>query len=444
MFQRELNPIEKSVIFLSLNSMLQFECKSFDIEKLKCAIRFSKQRFQYLRMKIIRDNEVYRFIEQTKDEQYLIDIPFEKIISIDKFSNWKERHLFFGSKNHDLTKGVIFFHLYNFQDKYEFYMSTNHAGNDARGHFEVLKDILINLDDIISNKVIKLNPKFMKNIHVNIDHSFDLDQLKLEKVFEDEYQRLDYLPREDRIEKKFENLSYFFDFFQLDEQLTQKILQNCKLKKCTVQALFSLSSTLALIDEKIGLNNLNESVDCLNSIPCDMRYYFGLEQTDLVKSAASLCWIQCFSIKKDLWSVSKEITDKIRSMRESNEGIKWWLRFLNNFPLQKYLHIASSIGKVSLGEENLMHLKIDDLRFSCSTPYDYLNKFIFKNNESQFQMMHILTFNQKLTANFCYSYPTFSSSWGKSFFKKIELIFTSFENPSVSFDDLINRLLKKN
>ncbi|RNA25404.1 alcohol acetyltransferase [Brachionus plicatilis] len=393
------------------------------MNKLKSAIRMSKQRFQYLKMKIFQENEVYRFIEQTKEEENSIEIPHTTLNSIEEFKNWKERHLFFGSKNHDLTQGVIFFHLFNFEQKFEFYMSTNHAGNDARGHFEVLKDILMNLECIISNRTTESAPKSMLNIHLDFKHSFDLKEIKLEPVFENEYQLINYMPGEVKIEDKFKNLSYYFEFFQLNEELTEKILQNCKSKNCTVQALFSLCSTLALIDEKTGLRNLNESVECLNSIPCDMRYYFNLEKSDLVKSAASLCWMQNISTHCDLWSIAKEITEKIGKMRDSNEGIKWWLKCLNNFPLHKYYHVASSIGKVSLDQENLIHIKVTDLRFSCSTPYDSLNKIIFKNTISRFQMMHVITFNKKLTGNFCYSYPTFSSSWDKEIrFNKNKII----------------------
>lgn len=444
MFRRELNPIEKSVMFLSLNSMLQFECQNFDIKNLKSAIQLTKQRFQYLRMNLIKENESYYFIEEAQEKQESIHIPYTKINSLEEFTNWKERFIHFGSKNHDLTKGVMHFCLYNFQDKFELYMSTNHAGNDARGHFEVLKDLLMNFDNIFSNTSIKKDSKSMLNIHSNFDHSFDLNQLKFEPIFENEFQQIDYMPRQNRVEEKYNNLSYFFEFFQLNEQLTNKILENCKLKKCTVQALFSLCSTLALIDEKISLKNLNEPIECLNSIPCDMRYYFGLEPSDLIKSAASLCWVQKISRDQDLWSIAQEITEKIRKMKSSDEGIKWWLKCLNNFPLHKYLHIASSIGKVSLSEENLKHIQVIDLRFSCSTPYDHLNKIIFKNNISRFQMMHIITFKNKLSANFCYSYPTFCSLWANKFFQKIELIFTSFTDYSISFDNLIDLLNKNN
>ena len=443
MFRRELNPIEKSVMFLSLNSMLQFECRNFDIQNLKAAIQLSKYRFEYLRLSIIKENEDYYFVEQSQENIDSIHIPITTINSFEEFTNWKERFILFGSKNHDLTKGVIFFDLFNFEENFEFYMSTNHAGNDARGHFEVLKDILMNLDNIFSNRIIKKDSKSMLNIHSHFNHSFDLNQLKLETVFENEYQQIDYMPRQNKIEEKYKNLSYFFDFFQLNEEITNKILENCKIKKCTIQALFSLCSTLALIDEKIGLENLNEPIECLNSIPCDMRYYFGLEPSDLIKGAASLCWMQKISREKDLWSIAEEITDKIHKMKSSHEGIKWWLKCLNNFSLHKYLHIASSIGKISLGEENLKHIQLTDLRFSCSTPYGSLNKIIFKNNISRFQMMHLITFKNKLSANFCYSYPTFCSLWAKNFFKKIELMFSSFANYSTSFDNLIH-LINKN
>ncbi|CAF0967401.1 unnamed protein product [Brachionus calyciflorus] len=444
MFERKINPIEKSVMFLSLNTMIQFKChQKLDFNNLKKAILCTKQRFQYLRLKILKDNENFKFVEQNDQELNETKIEIVQLKSIEEFqTEWKERHILFGSKNHDLTLGVLFFHLYYYDNNYELYMSSNHSGNDARGHFIILKDIITNLENILCDKIELKDRKKFLNIHENISHNFCLDDLKAGPWYENEFQRLENIPRENIIEEKFKNLSYNFEFFQFDEETSLKIIQNCKLNKCSVQAIFSLASTIALVNEKIDLKSISDKIECLNSIPCDMRYYFGLDLEDLIKGAASLCWLQQLGKNDNLWSVAEQTTKVIHDMKNSNEGIKWWLKCLNGYNLSKYSHIASSLGKISLSEENLRNIKIMDLRFSCSTPYKAINDVFFKNSESRFQMMHVFTYSNRLTFNFCCSYPTFSSEWTKRFFQNVKNIMLSFKQENLFLDDVIPLLLR--
>jgi hypothetical protein len=75
--------------------------------------------------------------------------------------------------------------------------------------------------------------------------------------------------------------SFIAHFWQMTPEETKSFVEKCKKHETSVQGVISVAKMIVLINETSGLSS--EPVDVLNSIPCDMRYYFGLDGDDLMK-----------------------------------------------------------------------------------------------------------------------------------------------------------------
>lgn len=284
----------------------------------------------------------------------------------------------------------------------------------------VLKYILGSLDSILSGSQIDTpESKPFLNVHETFEHLYDINSLKSESVIQDEFHlNLNTIKSEENVKEEFSQNTSYSCYYQFDEEQTKSLLNNCRANKTTIQGVISLAVTIALINEKIDLTTIDSGyVECLNSVPCDMRYYFGLEYDDLIKGAASLCWMQKVD-NGNLWKMASEATEKMRELKQSNDGLKWWTKINNGIKRHDYVVVSSSIGVISLNEDNLKNIKINDVRFFGSGPYSELNS----DDDPRFLVIHAFTFANRLTINSSFSFPSFDTKWGKNYFNNVVAI----------------------
>jgi hypothetical protein len=155
-----------------------------------------------------------------------------------------------------------------------------------------------------------------------------------------------------------------------------------------------------------------------------------LTNDDIVCGSAALIWSQDIAANDHLWDLASFATKRIRELRNENYGLKWWVELSNGIMPQPYSIMSSSMGIVSLNESQFKRLRIRDLRFLGSA---YEVQF-----ESVACMTHAITFRDRFTFNFSYTYPALTREWAKNFSENMTKVLKLFSssiketNPSVS------------
>lgn len=129
---RLVNNVEKSVIQYSIVNFINFECdKSLTQENLTSAIRFTKLKYPYLRMRIVKDTNTskqYMFIEQDAQEFNEIKVNLVEIQDLKEFKIWKNRLNQFGCKYLDTTKNLFEIEVHYHLNQYQLFFKLNHTG----------------------------------------------------------------------------------------------------------------------------------------------------------------------------------------------------------------------------------------------------------------------------------------------------------------------------
>lgn len=264
------------------------------------------------------------------------------------------------------------------------------------------------LNELIKGSLIlHIESKPFIDIHETFEHSINVESLKNEPLFSCQYQ--DYVKNLIIPEENPLSLSRLSEFMQLDEKTTESFLKNCKLNKSTVQGAFSIAVTLVLMNEKINLSDIDEPTTCLNCIPCNMRYLFDLKNDDLIYSVGNFSWNQVIKNKHQrVWDLISDATKTVHELKDSNEGLKWWVKFKHSIQYQEATVVSSSMGFIDLEQEKLDVIKLKELRFFTST-------YESKPNLSNFMIAHTFTFLKKLYFNLSYVYPNMNRKWARNF-----------------------------
>ena len=302
----------------------------------------------------------------------------------------------------------------------------NNLGNDGLGSFTVLNAILKHVDNYISgiNANENIESRRFVDVHNELKHTFDIEALKSEPLLIDEFHKhLRFLNLKEESKKDADyllNLSRNCEFFQLDESKSKELIQNAKKNKSSIQGVLSTAVTLSLMNEISDFSNLNEPVECLNSIPCNMRYlYEGLTNEDFFYSVGFLMWKQKVKKEERVWDVAAQTTQSIAKSKADGDGLKWWVKFKHQLPtFENFSVLCSSVG-VLPKDESLKNIKIEDLRFFNSA-YNYANST--ENFQPNYLQAHAVTFDNRFTFNISYTYPTLSVRWGQNFGKNLYAI----------------------
>lgn len=429
-YSRLLSPIEFGVAHFGMNLMVSFDAENLSESTINRAVILATQKYPYLRMTLIKDdqNRVH-LVEKTSEEMNEFRVKFTRIETIDEFNNWERRFNIFSSINYDLSKFIFYIEVYHFiPNKYQLYFAVNHAGCDGRSDFAMLKDILFFMDSSLSNQNIdSVKSKPILDLFSDLKHSYDIESLRKEPVFKCEYHL--FMKSLDRHETNEANLNlyripYISEFFQFDEQQSEKLFRNCKLNSTTVQGVISVANMLALINEKNDLKDSNNPIDCLNVALVDMRYLFGLEIDDVFKAPSCLTWVETLTNRDvNLWNIAANVSKRLREMRNSNEGLKWWVKALNGVERPLLSSFASSIGVIDLGENKLRNIRVNDLRFFLSFPTTPFETNSVANNHIN---VHAFTFRGKLTVVFGHTFPSLGINWGKNYARNVFKIIEAF------------------
>lgn len=310
---RYLCPIEEIVSMITINLMVSFESKApIKQQNIIDAIRFTKQKYPYMRMKIIQDGNRHKIIDQTDDELDKIDIVWNNFDDEIGTTFSEKRFNIFTCQEYDISKSVFYIEVDSFQSYYRLYFSMNHSCTDSRGCFAVLRDLLHYLDLIVAGeRPSKIESKPKLDLLTNLEHSFDLDELRREAAFECEFHsnlaKLEY-PDTDETRLGIYKTNFLSEYAQLDERTTRSLVSNCKINRTSVQAVLSVANMITLMNETRSTSlSSKEAKSCLHSIPIDMRYHFGLAADDLIKGSAFLVWLQRLDVDQELWEAARSL-----------------------------------------------------------------------------------------------------------------------------------------
>lgn len=264
------------------------------------------------------------------------------------------------------------------------------------------------------------------NVHDKIDHLYNLDAFKsvpaYKDIFQETFAKLEYKETDVDILETFKGLNYKLigEYIQLSENESKSLFENCKANKVTVQGVLSTINLICMLNETMDLGDLNGTIKCMNMALCDMRYYFGLDTDDVIKGAAYMQWLQTPNKDEDLWELALSTTKSIHEMKKANVGLEFWFRSKNGLELNSEYGDISSLGKISLGENLLKHIKIEDLKFFVTNSQE-----IFQNGPSAVYS-EAYTFNNKLNLSLCYTFPNFSNKFAQHFLSNFCLLLKQF------------------
>lgn len=148
--------------------------------------------------------------------------------------------------------------------------------------------MLSNLDSLLAHKELdKVVTKPFLEVHKNFEHLYDVEAVKSEPLKQDDkhlaFGQIKAFETDEDNLSTFKT-SFFAHFWQMSSHQTQLLLDKCKEHNSTVQGVLSVAKMICLLNETCKpCENEPFHVEVLNSIPCDMRYYFGLQSDDLIK-----------------------------------------------------------------------------------------------------------------------------------------------------------------
>ena len=240
------------------------------------------------------------------------------------------------------------------------------------------------------------------DVHGNYNHSYDLDELKNEPTIKDIIESVK------PIGESTEPPLITSNFFQFDEATTNSLVTECKKNSVTIQAVLSTAIMLS----HLNYRKETSGGKFLNSCPCNMRSYLsGINSEEIICGSAALIWEYDVDLSEPFWSVAQKTNASLKSAIASNYGFKWWVKLANSIATQSYSVMGSSMGIVSLNEDKLKRIKINDLRFLGSS---------YKLPPSiAGTMVHAFTFMNRFTMNFSYTFPALSEKWGRTYSENI-------------------------
>lgn len=297
---------------------------------------------------------------------------------------------------------------------------------------EVIKELFKTLDRTLNGEKLS-KPEVKQPLDVHADYSkfidvsslIDVDRALCRKpIPADEYHKhLRYLDlshdsKQDRIYNML-NISRLLEHMQLDEPTTRTLIENSRRAKASIQGLLSLAITLCMVHEKFDLNNLkgSDSLEAGCSIPVNQRYSFNMPNSELQMFVGMLSWMQRIEADKPLWQMACEATKTLRELKNANVGLEYLVRVDSGLPNEDdFVVLNSTLGNVSLNENELRHIAIEDFRFSKT------NSHTFNRSFEKFDIViisHAYTFANRFNFNISYAFPHFSSRFGRNFAKNL-------------------------
>lgn len=141
-----------------------------------------------------------------------------------------------------------------------------------------------------------------------------------------------------------------------------------------------------------------------------------------------MIWVQDLSESESIWSLCGRASAEVNRQKTENAGMRNWQKILLGINQPKACMYATSMGRVSLGdEERLKSVKIVDLRFFASTPgieFDADNRGMSSN----IGYVHTFTYHDRLNLTFTHSFPSLSFAWGERFLRTYLAILDMFLN----------------
>lgn len=281
------------------------------------------------------------------------------------------------------------------------------------------------IDSILSNSEINVEPRKFEDIHKKY-LNYDLNELKNEPVITENYLPAVKEIRDENVGDIDSTISG--EFYQFDEITTKRLVENCRYHKATVQGVLSVATMIALLNTH--KYDISKPIKCINAVPCNMRLFIKpkLSNEDCVCGSAALIWPQDLIENDDLWSLAIEATKNIHELRNSNYGMKWWIKLNNMIQMQPYSIMSSSIGVFEMNEKSLKNVTINDVRIIGGT-YN-----LPKNAAGN--MTHVVTILNRLTAVMSFTYPGLCKEWAKQFAKIQSNVLEYYANYNTNSSDI--------
>jgi hypothetical protein len=319
----------------------------------------------------------------------------------------------------------------------------------------VLNDFFTHMNTLLNDTSLQpIEPHYPMDIHANFESLIDLssilnlDEFKKQRALSVDdvhryYSNLDMSAETLLTEANLaqaNKLYNFSHFCQMDAETSRNFLDNCHKMQRTVQSIQLLSYTICLLNEYLATNSSNgrylseikETLEFFNFIPCDMRPLFGLPKTELLECFGMLKWHETLTPNETLWKIGRRITERLQTMKRSNEGIKYWVQCKYGLEIEDLGLTCSSLGKLKVGEEPpLNKIKLEEIRFFTSS---FRDDHEVVNSRRDCYMyccvfFYVFTFLGKINMNFSHGYPYVSTRFGAHIARNLFELIRFFSKP---------------
>ncbi|BAZ52855.1 hypothetical protein NIES4103_55200 [Nostoc sp. NIES-4103] len=190
---------------------------------------------------------------------------------------------------------------------------------------------------------------------------------------------------------------------QLNQELTQKLVNRCKQEHTTVQSALCAAMMLAVIKKIIKGNEKEVRVSCLSY--CDLRRHLipAISDEHMTVLASSLMGFHTIHTNVCFWKLARDVKQKLETGIKHGDLFKMILvsKYLINFCFLFPKQIAATVSVSNIGKVNIPKIygefELEEISFAASNAL-YSGVFV----------THASTFQGKMLLNFVFSEPSIS------------------------------------
>ncbi|MGK7880031.1 MAG: condensation domain-containing protein [Crocosphaera sp.] len=376
-----------------------------NLKKLQQSIDLIQDKYDILRCNVIKQDSNFKFkLKELETGKVTLEI-------IDNCHNKSWENIVIENINQplNLSKNLFRCLFIRPESKYDeayFITIIFHAIADGLSSVKIHELIFKNYESIIENKSIESNNKLNRTSIYNQKFNNVLGYIRaILSVIELQIRGKIYKPKKlnpDKIIPIKEREGHFLNYC-LDEETTQKIIIKSKQENITVNSLLTAAILLAIADEIKIKEQEKFTLYCQCYVDLRKRLDPQVSDEYLEILISSLMSFYTVEPQSNLLSLAKEVNYKTKKELEKRDFMYYplLLKQIVKKSMKNTQTFTPTVGVSNLGKINFKRNYGDfTLENICFVP----NVSIYNYSLS----LSISTFNNKMTINFAFSYPSFS------------------------------------
>ena len=190
---------------------------------------------------------------------------------------------------------------------------------------------------------------------------------------------------------------------QLDQELTQKLVNRCKRENTTVQSALCAAMMLTVMKKIIKGNNKEVQVNCLSYFDLRRHLIPAISDEHMTVLASSLMGFHTIQTNISFWKLAREVKQKLDTGIKQGDIFKMILlsKYLIDFCFIFPKQVAATVSVSNIGKVNIPKIygefELEEISFAGSHAL-YSGVFV----------THASTFQGKMLLNFVFSEPSIS------------------------------------